>query len=283
MKRFEHIILASDMDGTFLSKTREGRTRNREAIEYFKAQGGHFTFATGRNPQQVLDVVPDTAELLNFPAVTCNGSCLYDFTCDREISRYLLEYEAVRDLVYWLQREDPTVGVRGAAQDRFWFNCMDNPYIREDYESLGTRRRTVAPVETWQEAPLYKLAIRAEEETLERLRAPMTEAFRGRLEITQSGKTLIDVQHAGRTKAILLRELVERSEIEHPLLCVVGDYDNDLEMLQIADLPCCPANAEECVKRICRLEVCHCNEGAIAEVIEYLDRTHGEKENDQNP
>ena len=48
MKKFENYIIVSDIDGTFLGK--EGRMvpRNLEAIEYFKSEGGIFTFITGR-------------------------------------------------------------------------------------------------------------------------------------------------------------------------------------------------------------------------------------------
>ena len=276
MRRFERVIFASDIDGTFLAKTEEGRKRNREAIAYFKSRGGKFTFSTGRNHRQVLDAVPQCAELVNFPAVTCNGACLYDFSRGEELRRYLLEYPAVRDLIVWLGEREPTVGVRGAGNDCFWFSSLDNPYIRKDYGSMSAQRRRVAPIEEWREAALYKLAVRAEESILAALRPAMTEAFRGRLEITQSDPTLIDVQQVGRTKAALLGELVRQSGIEAPILCVAGDYDNDLEMLRMGDLALCPSNARECVASICHRRFCHCDEGAVAEMIAYLDQKYEE-------
>ena len=47
----------------------------------------------------------------------------------------------------------------------------------------------------------------------------------------------------------------------------VGDYENDLDMLRHADVPCCPANAIDAVKKVAKLHVCHCDDGAIADVI----------------
>ncbi|MBQ9086117.1 MAG: HAD-IIB family hydrolase [Clostridia bacterium] len=272
MKRFENIILASDIDGTFLTSVQEGKQRNRAAIEYFKEQGGHFTFATGRNYRQILAAIPEAPELTNLPAVTCNGASLYDFQKQEEVLRYLMNVETVRELINWLAEQDPTVGVRGATEQNFLFTSLENPFIQRDFEALRSQQARVVPIEQWKDYSLYKLAVRANEDTLERLRPRMEEQFRGRLEITQSDPTLVDVQADGRTKAALLRELTQRSEISSPYLCVAGDYDNDLAMLRVADLACCPSNAQPCVKAICHRTVCHYREGAIADIIEYLDR-----------
>ena len=48
MNRFSHIIIASDLDGTFLNDRSRPVPRNLAAIRYFTEHGGHFTFATGR-------------------------------------------------------------------------------------------------------------------------------------------------------------------------------------------------------------------------------------------
>jgi hydroxymethylpyrimidine pyrophosphatase-like HAD family hydrolase len=209
--------------------------------------------------------------LTNLPAVTCNGACLYDFQKEKEIRRYLLDTEDVLALLYWLEKTAPTVGVRAATEWEFWFNSLDNPYIREDYDALLPLNPKMVPLNRWTEGEIYKLAVRDVEEILVDLRPRMVERFGDRLAITQSDPTLVDVQASGRTKAVLLRELKEISGIPNPYLCVVGDYDNDLEMLREADLPCCPSNAQPCVKAICKTQVGHYRDGAIADVIEALD------------
>lgn len=271
MKRFERVILASDIDGTFLASEEEGKRRNREAIEYFKSEGGHFTFSTGRNFRQILGAIPDAAELVNLPAVTCNGASLYDFQRKREMERYLMDNDSVVELLNWLNEEAPTVGVRAATEDEFWFTSLENPYIREDFDALRAHNPRMVPLCEWGRGEIYKLAVRDDEDILFRLRPVMMERFGDRMAITQSDPTLVDVQAAGRTKAVLLRELKQSAGIQNPFLCVAGDYDNDLEMLHEADLPCCPSNAQDCVKAVCKKEVCHYQQGAIAEIIEYLE------------
>ena len=271
MKRFDRVILASDIDGTFLTSNEEGKRRNREAIEYFKSEGGHFTFATGRNYRQILTSIPDAAELTNFPAVTCNGACLYDFQRKREVERHLLDGTAVRDLLIWLEEQIPTIGVRAATESEFWFTSLENPYIRKDFDSLKCQNSKLVPSNAWLDGQIYKLAVRDDADKLLRVLPLIVEQFGDRLTITQSDATLVDVQAAGRSKAVLLRELKQKSGISDPYLCAVGDYNNDLEMLGEADMPCCPSNAQDCVKAICQTQVGHYSDGAIADVIDVLD------------
>ncbi|MBQ9783626.1 MAG: HAD hydrolase family protein, partial [Clostridia bacterium] len=264
-RKFENIIIASDMDGTFLTNCEAGKKRNREKIEYFKEQGGHFTFSTGRSYKQILNEVPDAAELVNMPAVTCNGASLYDFATQTELEYYPVAYETIVELEAFLNSQPDPIGLRGGSSTTFLYNQLNNPYIREDYALLSSRY--ILPVSQWESYGINKLAVRAEADVLARIRPALTERFHGRLEVTQSDPTLIDVQSAGRTKAVLLGALV-KNYFDRPMyLCVVGDYDNDLEMLALADLPCCPSNAVDCVKAAAKHCFCSNHEGVIADLV----------------
>lgn len=271
-ERFHNIVIASDMDGTFLTDRVEGNRRNRERIAYFKEQGGKFTFSTGRSFQQILTSVPDAASLVNIPAVTCNGACLYDFSAEKELEYYAIPHDVVAELEDFVNRQGENIGLRGGTSDIFLYNLLNNPYIQSDYHLWGTENCRLLPMAQWKSYSICKVAVRAEASVLAQLRPLLTKQFEGRLEITQSDPTLIDIQAAGRTKAALLKELLPKVG-KSPYLCVVGDYDNDLEMMSLADLPCCPSNAVDCVKAVAKHCFCSNHEGVIADVIDYLDQT----------
>ncbi|MBD9118889.1 MAG: hydrolase, partial [Clostridiales bacterium] len=87
MGKFDGVLLLSDFDNTLvytepalvageplLSLTAE----NREALESFTAQGGHFAVATGRALAAFQAIAPGLP--INTPCVLCNGAALYDFT-----------------------------------------------------------------------------------------------------------------------------------------------------------------------------------------------------------
>ena len=50
MKKFEGILLCTDLDGTLLRNDKSISRENLDAINYFMSEGGYFTFITGRMP-----------------------------------------------------------------------------------------------------------------------------------------------------------------------------------------------------------------------------------------
>ena len=56
MKKFNGILMCTDLDGTLLRNDKTISRENKEAIEYFKSEGGLFTFITGRMPSYVSDI-----------------------------------------------------------------------------------------------------------------------------------------------------------------------------------------------------------------------------------
>ena len=56
MKKFENILIASDIDGTLLFQN-EIHPRNFEKLRYFCENGGHFALATGRNHMDIFAIM----------------------------------------------------------------------------------------------------------------------------------------------------------------------------------------------------------------------------------
>ena len=83
---FDGVLLASDFDNTLIYTEEALRSgvavpelspENRAALEYFMAEGGRFTVATGRALAAFLRYAGSIP--MNAPAVVCNGAALYDF------------------------------------------------------------------------------------------------------------------------------------------------------------------------------------------------------------
>jgi len=60
------------------------------------------------------------------------------------------------------------------------------------------------------------------------------------------------------------------SGIEKENTAAIGDYFNDYEMLRQVGLPACCGQAPKGMKDIAKLVTCHCNDGAVADLIEYI-------------
>ncbi len=113
MGKFDGVLIASDFDNTMVYT--EGALRsggpvpaisreNRDAIEYYMAQGGTFSVATGRalpSFASVMDGVP-----MNGPTVLFNGAAIYDFPAGRYLRTAFLP-ECIRDHVRQLSQLMP--------------------------------------------------------------------------------------------------------------------------------------------------------------------------------
>ncbi len=272
MKRFEHIVIASDLDGTLLALNEAGDARNRERIRYFIENGGHFMIASGRIPHQIIGRIPYPPALCNLPSVTGNGTCLYDFASSRVIEEHRMSYQTVCKIMDYLETNFPDVAARASTPEGLLAIDDSNPYIRSDHERMG-EIVSFRPLSEWEAIGVYKLALRGDADRVALLWDAMKRDFADDLEMAPSGSTLLDVQPKGSTKASLLRDTVNRY-VPHPIvLCTVGDYHNDVDMHRVADLPVCPANAVDAVKAICPLHLCRCREGVIGDLVDYLD-TH---------
>ena len=113
MGKFSGVLIASDYDNTMVytegalksggplpSVSRE----NREAVEYFMAEGGTFSVATGRalpSFSRVREGVP-----MNGPTVLFNGAAIYDFAQQRYLYTAFLP-ESVRGHICRLLEDLP--------------------------------------------------------------------------------------------------------------------------------------------------------------------------------
>ena len=94
MGKFDGILICTDLDGTLYRNDKTISDENREAIEYFKRDGGYFTFITGRLPYYSVDAY--NLARPNVPFGCINGGGVYDgaenrYVWTREISRDVVE------------------------------------------------------------------------------------------------------------------------------------------------------------------------------------------------
>ena len=100
MGKFTGVLLASDFDNTLIHTEpalRSGEAipslseRNKAALEYFMAEGGQFTIATGRALAAFMRYAGEVP--MNTPAIVCNGAALYDFSQEDYLEIAMLEGE----------------------------------------------------------------------------------------------------------------------------------------------------------------------------------------------
>ncbi|MBQ5312291.1 MAG: HAD hydrolase family protein, partial [Oscillospiraceae bacterium] len=73
------------------------------------------------------------------------------------------------------------------------------------------------------------------------------------------------------SKGTAMKKLLELYGLETAKTVAMGDYDNDITMLQNASFAACPSNARECVKDICdAVTDSDCEGGSVADIIDLV-------------
>lgn len=273
--KFYNLLILSDLDGTFFGNGASLVPRNLEAVKRFQAQGGLFTFSTGRTHSNLYTAVPHPEEIVNAPMSLGNGACLCDAAQRRDIVRYLLDGEVGLEAAHYIRKNYPDLGLRISTTDSF----MTDP---GDAVAIWNLRRVppdniiLTPEAEWTGENWYKLVMIGSEDRLSEIRPDCEAHFRGRLAGDKSGKHLFELHRTDRTKASMIenfRELYAR-EGRELTVCAVGDYENDRDVLLAADIAVCPANATDEIKSICDLCLCANTEGVIADLVEYFENNY---------
>ena len=270
MKRFENIIIASDLDGTFLSKKCGEVERNIEKIKYFTDNGGMFTFATGRIAAHVQFALPNAASYVNAPVVACNGMQLFDLKRGENIRQTFVDPELHYGTVTYLLERYPNTFYRTIFEGGIAHFQTEHHYALIEKDQI---KYVYATPKEQKELGIYKLTLRDDPEILDEIKGVIEARFGENYSVCKSWCDLLEIVPKGYSKAVLLKELQTTLSAGGKMktLYAVGDHENDLEMLKMADIAVCPSNAIDSVKAICDHCFCDNDSGVIADLIEYID------------
>ncbi len=265
--KFKGKIIISDIDGTYTGSD-EGVRKNNEAIEYFKSEGGLFTFATGRVEFSVESVVPDFFELTNAPAVMCNGSYLYDVKTDTRINEICVDAGFALPFLKELTAAFPDLGVRINRGSGYMTPEM-NPAAYNDLKRYISNVTTVGfegmPEDGWN-----KIVLIGKNELLVRVQEFVFEKAPGRFAVSFSCPTLLELLDPEATKGNQVRYMKKMLGDCTTYCC--GDFENDEDMLKKADFAVVPSSGMDKIVAMADIVTCHCKDGTIAYLVDLLDK-----------
>ncbi|MBQ9162398.1 MAG: HAD hydrolase family protein [Clostridia bacterium] len=273
----KNILFVSDLDGSFLGRGSRVVPRNLELIEKFKERGGLFTACTGRIYARLEETIPAPEKVFNVPAIMANGTCIYDFSTGKSLHDFLLDPQKTVEIMSLAHQLDSSVAARITTPDGLLANPeWKNSYVERDVSLWSTEKSGFIPIDKWalDRAVWYKAVFRGEAENILNIRPILEEKFGDVFHFTASSPKYFEMVSSGCSKAHGLAFLKAYCEEKygHPFTTVaLGDYENDKEVLEAADISFCPANAQESIKAICDYTVCQNDEGAVAEAIEIIE------------
>ena len=280
MGKFAGMLLVSDYDNTFqyteaalsgggADAVPPPSARNIAAVNRWIAGGGLFAIATGRALGAVCRQIGPLP--INAPIIVDNGGSMYDLAEKRYVLRTLLPECALEDLA-GVEAAFPGTSMELYLSDERIHalhpterNIQHCKLTGMPFAAINKLNTETIPVS------LSKALFMAEMPQLLKLRAYMTaHGWEDRYEMIFSSDHLMELTAKGADKGAMARRL-KRLTGSRTLICV-GDHANDLPMLQSADRAFAPANAIETVRAAPGVTVvCHCLNGAVADVVESLE------------
>ncbi len=267
MKKFDGILMCTDLDGTLLRGDKTISRENKEAIEYFKSEGGLFTFITGRMPYYVSDMYE--AINPNCPFGCVNGGGIYDHRRGEYLWTLPID-DSVRVLIEYIDKNLHDVGIQ--------VSTFYKTYFSKDSEAMTAFRKAAGLpniIRHYSDVtePIAKILFADFKESNIQLLQSLLEAhpLAEKFSFIRSDKTLFEILPKGVDKGTLLVKMAELLGIDMKRTVAVGDYNNDVPMLCAAGLGVAVSNAVEAALAAADYVTVSNEEHAIAKIISELD------------
>ena len=263
MKQFDGVLICTDLDGTLLKNDKTISEENIKAIEFFKENGGLFTFVTGRVPATADNICKMINPNISIGCV--NGGGVYNYQ-NKEYQWITALDSDVTELLECVDKTLPEVSIQVNTEKCVCF-AKDNivmskfreitniPYVPCDYRNMGE--------------PILKIVFGViDEDTVLKLTEllnnhPLSDKF----SFVRSEKYLYEILPKNISKATALEKIVELNNLDMTKTIAIGDYYNDIDVVKHAHLGISVSNGCDALKEVADMVTVSNEESAIAQVI----------------
>lgn len=279
MKPYESYMIISDLDGTIIPHGGCVSEANKRAIESFRAGGGHFGIATGRTPEAAAGYLGGVA--ITAPSVFFNGSMLYDWQHERVLVTRPLTAQGAPDLwphfaAFCLERF-PKACIEVYTQDDC--HIISNPRYddpRLPHEHYRYCHSDLADLADVRKTPWLKFFVCADPADIRELERE-AEVF-GTATCSHhfySEANYHEFVAKGVSKGSMLAEIRKMPAFSQTKIIALGDYLNDRELLEAADIGIASGNAHDELKALADFTGCRAEDDLIVWLLEHFDRLTG--------
>lgn len=272
MANYKDILITSDFDNTLASQYAIIPSRNISAIQLFMDRGGAFTVNTGRSfplfrPE--MEKAP-----ANAPFIISDGSIVYDRQCDeilllQEIPiKWTQFYRRIREQfpMVWLEFQgiqDHKLCRMNAAWEEFWSKIrVPHSYALPEEELGPFLRCDIYSKMTTPSTQEHGRSSHEEIVPMDNVAQWLTREY-GDVVSLLCYPGHIEVHPKSTNKGHRAQWL--KQKLQKKILICIGDSENDIPMLDIADFAFCPKGS---VLSSRYPTVCNCADGALADLIE---------------
>jgi len=255
-------MVVSDMDGTLLNSKHEISERFFTIFEALKRKGILFVAASGRQYHSMASKLAPIVE--DIIIVAENGAYVKqqeDVLLTTPLAK--TNVTAILDLTQNIKGAHPVLCTKNNAYVRGDSDEFLN-LLREYYSEFEVVDQQSAVNEEVLKVAIYHF------ENSERFIYPTVKPLEKSLKVKVSGSNWVDVSHVNAHKGFALQQLMATHNVAANELMVFGDYNNDLEMLALANYSFAMANAHPNVLNIANYQTKSNDDFGVEVILEQL-------------
>ena len=246
-KRYDDILLISDLDGTLIPRYEMISEENVRAINAFTAAGGAFAAATGRTPGSALPYLDGIT--VNAPSIFFNGAMLKDLSKNHVLETRTLVGDLWRTFAARVLYQFPRACVEVYTEEHCHIlspEANDDPRLTDEFYNVNHTNLQTVERETWLKFFICDAPINLS----------FVERLAQELGIDQcstsfySEENYLEFVPPGTSKGAMADVLKAMPAYAGRRIIACGDYGNDAELLRMADIGIAPEDASEEAKAV---------------------------------
>ena len=267
ISKISDICILSDVDNTLYRKNTGIPQRNIEAIERFKSKGGRFALSTGRSMFSARPIQNKIG--FNLPCILINGGAIYDYREEKYLNRIFLP-NYFKDYVNEIFNKYKDIGMVIVNEEGY--HCLDDGNERQGMFNTPTVSKKYDPDNLPSDA--YKVVLSVPVEKCHEILIELTKKDYKGVDFVSTDAFYIDMLPHDVNKGNGVKKLSEIIDVPLENIITVGDYYNDITMLSAVPVSACVSESPDKIKNICKIHLGKFEDGAIADLIEYLEEKY---------
>lgn len=250
------------MDGTLLNSKHEVSNRFFEIHRELKQKNIQFVAASGRQYHSMADKLREIHDDIIFIAE--NGAFIKEG--EHELSVEPIDHSLKNELLDIVEHmEGAHAMLCGKYKSYFDGNSLSFLNQLKEYYSCFEIVDDFKKVNH----EIVKIAV-YHDSSAEEYIYPKVKHLENKVKVKVSGQHWVDLNHVEAHKGNALRKVMEAHKIKPSEILVFGDYNNDLEMLALADHSFAMANAHPNVKKVANYETTSNDNFGVERILEQL-------------
>lgn len=266
MKPLEKYLLVSDLDGTLYKNQNFIPPINKNAIKRFEELGGKFTIATGRgiNPAEFISKEIE----FNCPLIVNGGHTFYDYYKDKTVLSVNMP-DSAKDFVKLLLNKFDSVGVEiFSDRNLFVLRANETTVNHLSYENVDYISATFDEVA---DLPWQKVLFEDELEKINEVRDFAKKHCPKDIKLIDTNTLFMEFATTFTDKGTAILKFADMYDIPHSNVCAIGNYYNDLEMIEAAGIGAVVNDSPSDLKeKADYITTKNCEDGALAEFVDYI-------------